>query len=605
MNRAPLTVEEQRRRAAALHQHAQATQPSSTVPKNKASNDLQSKTAGLSPIEQWQIELAREAHEGRGVDALHRILLNIKCQLAGNDVNLLAAVDEIRECAERHLVQHEPQTVDAIFRTVFPNLNGSLDAAAINLDADKEIQRLASLSNIQYERERTTAAANLGMRTTVLDSAVKAARPTETKGQGRAFVLSSIEPWPSPVSGAELLDEISAAIGRYVVMSPENRGMIALWALHSHCFDRFSHSPRLAINSPEKNCGKSTTLDVLGTFVARPFFTANATSSVIFRIVEMHSPTLLIDEADTFLDENLELRGILNSGHRRGGQVARTIGDDHEPRQFSTWAPAAIAKIGRLPDTLNDRSLIVSLRRRKASEKVDSFRSARIEHLTALARKMARWAQDHGDELAAADPDMGELVNRVADNWCPLFAIADEAGGHWPALARKIASVAIEAAADESINALLFADIKSIFDGCLGDDEAFAPTDRLASATIVERLTRMEGRPWGEWKGGKPITQNGLARLLGKFEVLSGTIRLHSGLTAKGYYRSAFNDVFARYLPPQTVTTSQLNNHGHCVGLQSVTPEKLVTLSKTSQLNNDGHCDVVTVSNPRREAIEL
>jgi hypothetical protein len=557
-------------------------------------------------IQKWQSTLAVAAQNGRGLDALHAILLDLRERFAADESGKLAAIDEMRECAERHLAEHHDcEMIETIFRGVFPSLNDELDATAINLDADKEVRRLAALPLMQYERERTSAAEQLGIRTSALDVAVKAARPTETKGQGRAFTLPSIAPWPSPVNGAELLDEIVAAIGRYVVMSSDNKGMTALWVMHTHCFDCFSHSPRLAITSPDKGCGKTTTLDVIGPLVARPFFTANATSAVIFRIVERHAPTLLIDEADTFLDENVELRGILNSGHRRGGQVARTIGDDHEPHQFSTWAPAAIAKIGRLPDTLNDRSLVVRLRRRKASEKVESFRSARVEHLTVLARKMARWVQDHGDKLAAADPDMGKLVNRVADNWCPLFVIADEAGEHWQELARKIASAAVEAAADESINALLFADIKWIFDGCPEDDEAFALTDRLTSATIVERLTRIEGRPWAEWKGGKPVTQNGLARLLGKFEVLSGTIRLHSGQTAKGYYRSAFNDVFSRYLPPQTVTTSQPNNHGHCDGLQSVTPEKPVTLSKASQLNNHGHCDVVTVSNPRREAIEL
>ena len=94
-------------------------------------------------------------------------------------------------------------------------------------------------------------------------------------------------------------------------------------------------------------------------------------------LAQIAAPTLLIDEADTFLKENDELRGILNTGHRRGGQVTRTVGDDHEPRQFSTWAPAVIAMIGRLPDTLNDRSVVISLRRRKPSEKVESFRSDR------------------------------------------------------------------------------------------------------------------------------------------------------------------------------------------------------------------------------------
>jgi putative DNA primase/helicase len=125
----------------------------------------------------------------------------------------------------------------------------------------------------------------------------------------------------------------------------------------------------------------------------------------------------LIDEADTFLKENDELRGILNTGHRRGGQVLRTVGDDHEPRQFSTWAPAAIAMIGRLPDTLHDRSVIINLRRRKPTEEVKSFRRDRADDLHVLARKMARWAQDHQVQLTASDPDMGELINRGADNW--------------------------------------------------------------------------------------------------------------------------------------------------------------------------------------------
>jgi putative DNA primase/helicase len=350
-------------------------------------------------------------------------------------------------------------------------------------------------------------------------------------------------------------------------------------------------------------------LDVLGRLVPRPLSTANATVSAIFRIVELVTPTLLIDEADTFLKDNDELRGILNTGHRRGGQVTRTVGEDHEPRQFSTWSPAGIAMIGRLPDTLNDRSVIISLRRRKPTEKVKSFRSDRTEDLDILARKMARWAQDHQTQLAQSDPDMGTLLNRVADNWRPLFAIADEAGAHWSARAREIADTADAASIEQSVNALLLADIRWIFEGRPGAQDG--PTwravavDRISSAELVEHLIAIEGRPWAEWRGGKPITQNGLARQLGKFEIISQTVRLHGGQTAKGYKREDLEDVFSRYLPPQTVTPSQPNNHGHCDGLQSVTPGKPVTLQKASQPNNHGHCDGVTVAIPGREAIEL
>ena len=329
------------------------------------------------------------------------------------------------------------------------NTNAPVDPVAIDLDADRQIRRLASLPPVAYEHERGAVAAQLGMRASALDAAVKAKRRAETTGQGRVVEMQATEPWPSTVNGASLLDDTVAAICRYVVMPLESAETLALWAIHTHCFACFIHTPRAAILSPEKGCGKTTTLDVLETLVSRPLPTSNASVSAIFRVIERDAPTLLIDEADTFLKENDELRGILNSGHRRGGQVMRTVGDDFEPRNFSTWAPAAIAMIGRLPDTLNDRSVIINLRRRKPTERVASFRRDRASDLVELTRKMARWSLDHQIELSASDPDMAELVNRVADNWRPLFAIADVAGGDWPTRVREIAGAA-ETAAKEN-----------------------------------------------------------------------------------------------------------------------------------------------------------
>ena len=457
--------------------------------------------------------------------------------------------------------------------------------------ADAEIRRLASLSVIQYEREREKAAKSLGMRTGALDEAVRSARQTteDTKGQGRAFELPVIEPWPSPVDGAELLNEITEAIKRYIVLPANSAETIALWAMHAHCFDCFGHSPRAAITSPEKGCGKTTTLDVLECLVSRPLSTANATVAAIFRIVEQATPTLLIDEADTFLKENDELRGILNTGHRRGGQVLRTVGDDHEPRQFSTWAPAAIAMIGRLPDTLHDRSVIINLRRRKPTEEVKSFRRDRADDLHVLARKMARWAQDHQVQLTASDPDMGELINRGADNWRPLFAIADVAGGPWPKRVREIAVAADNASTEQSVSVLLLQDIRWVFDGRpeISDDGRAVlrgvVSDRISSAELVSQLVAIEGRPWAEWKAGREITQNGLARMLDSFGIRPGTIRLHTGQTPKGYYRSAFDDTFSCYLPSQTATPPQLNSDGHFEDVRTATAEQLVAVSKSAK----------------------
>src|SRR5262249_7888298 len=192
---------------------------------------------------------------------------------------------------------------------------------------------------------------------------------------------------------------LSAAIRRHVVMPDHVADAAAMWVVHTYIVDCFGISPRLAIRSPEKQCGKTTLLDVLSRLVWRALSTANATAAAIFRIVELQRPTLLIDEADTFLHENEELRGILNSGHRKGGTVIRTVGEDFQPRSFSTYSPCAIALIGRLAATLADRSIEIALRRRLSDERIEMFRVDRVGHLDELARKAARWAADNADRL--------------------------------------------------------------------------------------------------------------------------------------------------------------------------------------------------------------
>src|SRR5262249_45924983 len=148
-------------------------------------------------------------------------------------------------------------------------------------------------------------------------------------------------------------------------------------------------------------------------------------------------------EADTFLPQADELRGVINSGHRKGGTVIRTVGDDHEPRKFSTYAACAIALIGKLPATFHDRSApVIDLKRRLRSEKVDNFRLDRPGHRDMLARKAARWAADKAEQVRDTDPELPPgLFNRDGDNWRPLLAIAEVAGGKWSEQAREAAAL--------------------------------------------------------------------------------------------------------------------------------------------------------------------
>jgi putative DNA primase/helicase len=496
----------------------------------------------VDQVRTWE-SFSRTSHEGPCVTLASVFHMAIECGWTGGPKIQSQFSDNVNSQTTNDGESKNNSASDGANST--SSSSGQSESRTTSDNDDDEIRRLAKLSLIDYERERKDAAERLNMRASILDRLVAAERD-KFKGddkQGHTVNLPEPEPWPETVDGAELLCDLSAAIRRYIVMFEHALVTAALWVVHTYLLDCFGISPRLAIVSPEKQCGKTTKLDVLSHLVFRPLATANVSTAAIFRVVESKRPTLLVDEGDTFLFENEELRGVLNSGHRRGGSVLRTVGEDFEPRSFSTYSACAIALIGRLPATLADRSVQIELRRRRADEPIESFRFDRTAHLDQLSRKVARWALDNADRIRSADPEMPEgVVNRAADNWRPLLAIADVAGGEWPPRARQAVQCtgASTTGDDQSARVLLLTDICAIF--------AERGMDRLSSAELVAVLIAIEGRPWAEWKAGKPITANGLARLLTPFRITPGTIRTSSG-TPKGYLRAQFEDAFARYLP--------------------------------------------------------
>lgn len=419
-------------------------------------------------------------------------------------------------------------------------------------DDTEVLERLAALPPIDYDRVRETEAERLRIRVSTLDAEVQHLRgSTEAQdGSGTELVLAELELWPEVVDGARLLDELTQAVRRHVVLSDASAEAAALWVLHAHAHDTSAISPVLAITSPTPGCGKTTLLTWLGALVPRTLSASNITAPSLFRAVEKWRPTLLIDEADTFLSRSEDLRGVLNSGHNRAAAfVIRTAGEDHEPRNFKTWAPKAIALIGRLHPTLESRSVHIELRRIGVGEHVEPLRGDRLDHLAPLARKAARWVSDNVIALRAADPVMpAELRGRAADNWRHLIAIADRAGGDWPCRARVAATSMCEGRSEQTAGIKLLEDLRALY--------ARRGVDRLSSADIIAELGAMEDRPWPEWRNGQPLTQRGLAKLVEPFAILPGTIRIGEE-TPKGYLLSAFDDAFARYLPPVSATPPQ------------------------------------------------
>ncbi|EKX64310.1 hypothetical protein STRIP9103_03978 [Streptomyces ipomoeae 91-03] len=253
-------------------------------------------------------------------------------------------------------------------------------------------------------------------------------------------------PEPEPTYGSELLNELRAQIAQFVILpSQQALDAVTLWVAATHLQPAWQHAPRLAVVGPAKRCGKSRLLDVLTETVHEPMLTINTTPAAIFRSITDEPPTLLVDEADTIFgtpkqaEKNEEMRGLLNAGHQRNRYVTRVVGNDHTPHRFATFAMAALAGIGDLPDTIMDRSVVIRMRRRAEGESVKPFRSRRdIPALHDLRDRIAAWARPLLDEAADLEPDM-PVEDRAADTWEPLIIVADLTSGSWPAVpARRV-----------------------------------------------------------------------------------------------------------------------------------------------------------------------
>jgi len=417
-----------------------------------------------------------------------------------------------------------------------------LDEVTHDHDHGRILGMLGELSPAEYGRRRDVLAADLDTTRGYLDLEYKERRKA-AKASAKTTEIDdwSVEPWPDPVAGGDLLNRLSATAEDHLVLPPGAADTIALWTVFAHVHDAFPISPLLAITSPTPECGKTTLLTFLGGVVPRRLPGANITAAALFRAVEKWRPTLLIDEADTFLRESDELRGVLNSGHQRANAyVIRTTGEDHEPARFHTWSPKAVALIGKLPPTLASRAIHIELRRKTAAEHVEPLRLDRLDHLAPLLRMATRWAADNMEKLKEAEPLMPKaLSGRAADNWRPLLSIADLAGANWPERARHVGERLSASRTEETVNIMLLEDVRRIF--------TERGADQITTGDMISTLVAMEDRPWPEWRGGKPITPRQFAKLLEPFEIKPDQLWI-SGAKHRGYGRDRFSDAFTRYL---------------------------------------------------------
>ncbi|HEY5802583.1 MAG TPA: DUF3631 domain-containing protein [Lysobacter sp.] len=383
---------------------------------------------------------------------------------------------------------------------------------------------------------------------------------------------SAPEPLRPATVGAELLDDVEHFVRRFVALpAAADYVAVTLWAAHAHVAEHLHTSPRLALLSPEPGSGKTRVLEVLNLLVRAPMFAFGASVAAIFRSMAAGPVSLLFDEVDAIFgnagknDTHEDLRALINVGYKRGAKVPRCVGPRHDVHHFDVFAPVALAGLGKLPETVLSRALIVKMRRRAPTEPVESFRE-RVQEPQghAIRDRLALWAERVGPNVGAAYPDLPPAItDRVAELWEPLVAIADEAGGAWPERARAAAvDFAGRNAGSATLGVRLLGDIRLVF----------ANADSLSTTELLARLAGetsygcddagdalyLTDAPWANLKG-TPLDARLLSQMLRSYDAGAERIRPDGKGQVRGYRRASLIDAFQRYLPPSPANTSRVS----------------------------------------------
>ena len=418
------------------------------------------------------------------------------------------------------------------------------------------IARLQALPAADWQRWRVRLReAKTGIPLADLDAAIRVqARDLQGKQlHGRGIEWLEARPWSEPVDGAELLSSLSDFVTSYVAMPGELADALGLWIGHSYLHDRLELSTFLNVTSATKRCGKTLLLEIIAELVQRPLAVAgDVTPAALFRTIEIFGPTLLLDEIDTYLANDRELRGLLNGSQRRASAfVIRTVGEDFEPRRFATWCPKVLVGIGGLPDTVLDRSVVVRLERRSPrAAPLHRWRDRDKGVSEQIRRKLVRWVADNAEAILAARAGVEfppDLQDRARDAWESLLAIATVAGGEWAGQDGRgwAACEALRPTESDETGAReqLLADLRAVFAES-GDPES------LATQEILAALHKLESRPWSEWgRSNRPLTPRGLSSLLAPFKVRPRN-RRSGGKQSKGYRREDLEPIWERYAVP-------------------------------------------------------
>ena len=253
---------------------------------------------------------------------------------------------------------------------------------------------------------------------------------------------------------ARVLQALADWFRRFVfVPNQTHYYLLALWVAHSWAIEHLGTTPRLLLESPVPESGKTTLLDHFDRLCRHPLKIGSAVSpALLARCLEEGPRTLLLDEVDRTLNPRdpgtAERLAILNTGYKRGGTrpVLVAQGSEWVVKEFPTFAPVAIA--GNTPELPDDtRSRCIEVRLLPAfSDAIEDSDWEEIEPDADLLREAILQAVEAiGEQVQTHRPSLPKgCIGRNREKWLPLKRLAAQAGPDWEKRADQLIEADLE-----------------------------------------------------------------------------------------------------------------------------------------------------------------
>jgi hypothetical protein len=398
----------------------------------------------------------------------------------------------------------------------------------------------------------------------VVDDEVKKLRRAETAAAAAAASgdEGSYEPpkdpeWEGEVDLGAALDSAVAAMPRFLVAPAYVYDTTALWSANTYLVQSeeigLPVAPQLGFQSLVENSGKSVAIEIVATIAHRGYLRASYTAATLFRRINQDLVTPCLSEFHNILgDKDKDLLAIIDACHRRSeAYVDRTETDPQGKRyvvSYKCWASLAWGAIGAVPREAQSRSIILFLQAALPDEShaLDHSIILQDKALIDVRRQLAKWSVTI---KKLPTPEMPKfLFNRAADNFRPLFAIAQLAGGDWPQRIRDAAEAISKIERKPSLQVRLLTGITGVLEPTVDK--------RLATGELIDALCEDEENGWQEANHGKRINEYWLRENLRGLIDPPGSLRWREGSDEsdpkiRGYALFQFNDAVLRYLPPK------------------------------------------------------